>query len=212
MIRIGTREVALLGLVAVLSATLISLTLWLTRQPIAAARERAAERHLLEALPRLADRSDIALEPRPIPDQFLTGLGLSETAFAYQAIAGGRVLGIVVPTRSTRGYGGPIRLRVGFTPDGTIAGVRVVEHRETPGIGDRILNEKSDWLLTFAGRSRTDPAPSRWRLQEEGGAFDGISGATVSSRAVVEQIRAALHYFAEDSERLLAIPEPKDAP
>jgi electron transport complex protein RnfG len=200
----SARDALLLAVATALAATLFSLTLWLTREPIAAARERAAQARLLELVPDLARDSELTLERWPIPPHLHTGLGLEKPGFAYRVLEAAQVRAVIVPTVSTQGYGGPIRLLVGINRDGTITGVRVVEQRETPGIGDRILAEKSDWLQIFTGRSRDDPQASRWQVRSAGGAFDAIAGATVSSRAVIRQVRRALDYFADDRQQLLA--------
>lgn len=200
----AARDALLLALVAALAATLFSLTLWLTREPIAAARERAARARLLELVPKLAGDAQLTLERQPIPPRFLTGLGLEAPASAYRVLENAQVRAVIVPTVAAQGYGGPIELLVGIDRQGSITGVRVVEQRETPGIGDRILAEKSDWLQIFTGRSRDDPQAAQWRVRGAGGAFDAIAGATISSRAVIRQVRRALDYFADDRQRLLA--------
>ena len=202
----SVRDALVLALVVALAATLFSLTLWLTREPIANARERAAQARLLELVPDLAQEAGLSLQRWPIPPRFHTGLGLEKPGFAYRVLKDAQVRAVIVPTVSAQGYGGSIRLLVGIDQSGTITGVRVVEQRETPGIGDRILTAKSDWLQIFTGRSRGDPPPSRWQVRSAGGAFDAIAGATVSSRAVIRQVRHALDYFADDRQQLLAPP------
>ncbi len=209
----SARDVVLLALTAALAAILFSLTLWLTREPIAAARERAVQARLLELVSSLPRDSELTLERWPIPPRFHTGLGLEKPAFAYRVLENAQVRAVLVPTVSTQGYGGAIRLLVGIKRNGTITGVQIVEQRETPGIGDRILAEKSDWLQIFTGRSRDDPQASRWQVRSAGGAFDAIAGATISSRAVIRQVRHALDYFVDDRQQLLApAAQPEEAP
>jgi electron transport complex protein RnfG len=102
------------------------------------------------------------------------------------------------------GYAGPIRLLVAIAIDGTILGVAVEAHRETPGIGDRIERSKSDWLTRFTGRSLDDPPQSGWTLRAEGGAFDEITGATTTSAAVVSAVRDAMLYFQAHRDHVFA--------
>ena len=90
-----------------------------------------------------------------------------------------------------------------FDFDGTIAGVRVTEHRETPGLGDKVDLKKSDWILDFDGKSLVNPEKSGWDVKKNGGAYDQFTGATITPRAVIHQIAKTLEYFTEDSERLL---------
>ena len=101
----------------------------------------------------------------------------------------------MIPLATARdGYSGDIRLLVGVDKAGKLAGVRVLNHRETPGLGDKIELKKSDWVLSFNGRSLQDPTPENWAVTKDGGEFDTFTGATVTPRAVVESVRyAAVH-------------------
>ena len=78
--------------------------------------------------------------------------------------------------------------------DGSVAGVRVVAHRETPGLGDKVDLRKSDWILDFNERSLANPALNGWNVEKEGGVFDQFTGATVTPRAVILATRRALEY------------------
>ena len=85
---------------------------------------------------------------------------------------------------------------------GRVAGVRIVRHNETPGLGDKIESGKSDWVGQFAGRALGDPELTAWGIQADGGAFDQLTGATVTPRTVVEAIRDTLVYFNAEKESL----------
>ncbi|MEX0900402.1 MAG: electron transport complex subunit RsxG [Gammaproteobacteria bacterium] len=102
------------------------------------------------------------------------------------------------------GYAGPIRILVAVNVDGTVSGVRVIAHRETPGLGDPIDASRSDWIHTFAGRSLGDPPRARWTVRKDGGAFDQFTGATITPRTVVHAVRRALEFFEENQEALFA--------
>ena len=104
------------------------------------------------------------------------------------------------------GYAGPIRLLVGVTTERTITGVRVLEHRETPGLGDRVETGKSDWVLQFDSRSLGDPAVEDWKIREDGGHFDQLSGASVTPRAIVKAVRETLAWFDANADQLFAEP------
>ena len=121
---------------------------------------------------------------------------------AYRARSGGRPVAVILRFDATNGYNGPIRLLVGIDRSGRLAGVRVVSHRETPGLGDAIEAAKSDWILGFAGKSLADPAPPGWAVRRDGGTFDQFTGATITPRAVVEGVRRALDFF-EDNRAFL---------
>lgn len=100
------------------------------------------------------------------------------------------------------GYSGDIRLLLAIKPDGEVIGVRVLEHRETPGLGDAIEHDKSDWMKQFVGTSINTPAPTGWQADRLGGEFDTISSATITSSAVIEAIASALHAYDRESKTL----------
>ncbi len=209
------RNAVVLVVVGLAAAILLSVVHWLTRAPIAQARERAAEAELFAVVPAFAKATDVSLDFLPVPPQFRTGLGIEAGARIYRIKRGGEILAVIVPALSPSGYGGPIRLIAGIDRDGIVTGVKVLEHHETPGLGDRIATGRGDWIRRFTGRSLTDPPPERWQVKRDGGAFDQITGATISSRAVVRQVGRALDYFNDDRARLLdagAIAAPESAP
>lgn len=175
----------------------------LTREPAVHAQQRAADFTLEELLPGFAEGSPLALDSVAMPQQYWLGLGLTAPTQVQRVRRGSDILAVLVPTISTQGYGGPIQLLVGIDRHGVITGVRVVAEQETPGLGDRIRADRSDWLRSFAGTSRDRPPAAGWQVRKEGGAFDAIAGATISSRAVIRQVRRALDYFHEDRQHLL---------
>jgi electron transport complex protein RnfG len=93
---------------------------------------------------------------------------------------------------------------VGINFDGTVAGVRVVDHKETPGLGDKVELRKSDWILSFNGKSLNNPEISKWNVKKDRGDFDQFTGATITPKAVIQQIAKTLEYFEKDRERLLS--------
>jgi len=103
---------------------------------------------------------------------------------------------------SADGYSGPIRLLIGLRPDGTLTAVRVLEHRETPGLGDGIEASRSDWIRRFAGLSLGNPPAEEWALHRSGGRFEQFTGATITPRAVVRAVKSTLIYFAAHREDL----------
>ena len=90
-----------------------------------------------------------------------------------------------------------------------VAGVRVVNHKETPGLGDKVDLKKSDWILSFNGKSLVNPEADGWDVKKNGGEFDQFTGATITPRAVIYQIAQVLEYFSQDSERILAQAAPQ---
>ncbi|MCC6297295.1 MAG: RnfABCDGE type electron transport complex subunit G, partial [Pseudomonadales bacterium] len=199
----GVRQALLLAAVAVTAVLALTVMDRLTREPIAHSLELAADAALRDLVPTLATDPNLVVDAVAIPPQHWLGLGLSAPERARRLWRGGRVLAVLVPTVAAHGYGGPIRLLVGIDRDGVVTGVQVVAERETPGVGDRIRANRSDWIRAFAGASRERPPAADWRVRKEGGAFDAIAGATISSRAVIGQVRRALDYFHDDREQLL---------
>jgi electron transport complex protein RnfG len=104
------------------------------------------------------------------------------------------------------GYGGDIHLLVAVKADGALAGVRVLAHKETPGLGDWIEVTKSRWIFGFEGLSLNQPAERLWKVKRDGGAFDQFTGATVTPRAVVKAIKNTLLYFNTHSATLFSLP------
>ncbi len=104
------------------------------------------------------------------------------------------------------GYGGDIHLLVGIDVNGTVTGVRVTSHRETPGLGDYIDRNKSPWIEQFVGKSLTTPAAKHWKVVKDGGRFDARAGATITPRAVVKAVKSALDYFARHRAAIIAPP------
>lgn len=123
-----------------------------------------------------------------------------QPVLVYRATRRGALSRAVFQSASSEGYSGPIDLFVAFDADGTLRSTRVVHHRETPGLGDVIESEKSSWITQFFGA----PASSIWRLSEDGGSFDAVTGATVSSRAVVDALEKANELFTLNQAAILS--------
>jgi electron transport complex protein RnfG len=128
------------------------------------------------------------------------------TTRVYRARRDGEPFAAVMSPVITQGYSGPIQLIVAVRADGSLAGARVLSHRETPGLGDKIEVERSPWMLGFAGRSLGDPPPSGWKVKRDGGVFDQFTGATITPRAVVSGVKSALEYYAGHRDALFMNP------
>jgi electron transport complex protein RnfG len=96
---------------------------------------------------------------------------------------------------------------VGIYHSGKLAGVRVIDHKETPGLGDKIDVKKDDWILQFEGLSLGNPPASKWKVKKDGGEFDQFTGATITPRAVVAAVRQSLEYFRKHRDELFAVTE-----
>ncbi len=103
----------------------------------------------------------------------------------------------VLEATTNRGYNGTIRILVGIDVLGTVTGVRILEHRETPGLGDSIASSHSDWVYSFNGKSLNNPLIDQWSVKKDGGQFDQLTGATISPRAVVSAVKQSLLFYNE---------------
>ena len=198
------RSGATLAIVAAVCTALVAVTYSATRERIAANEQAWLEQSLAPALSGLFFDSAVTESPLTIPAPHdLPGSGDAVIYRVYSADEPAAAL-FVVSARD--GYSGAIGLLVGVDTDGVITGVHVLDHRETPGLGDRIERTKSDWLDRFDGRSLGDPATDEWKINPDGGDFDQLTGASVTSRAVVNAVRQTLEYFAANEDSIFAAP------
>ncbi|MCT4348700.1 electron transport complex subunit RsxG [Vibrio splendidus] len=133
-------------------------------------------------------------------------LGTEQAMPAYIATLNGEPSAIAIEAIAPDGYNGAIKVIVGMKIDGTILGTRVLSHRETPGLGDKIDLRVSDWILSFAGKQVTESNLDRWKVRKDGGDFDQFTGATITPRAVVKSVKQAVLYVNQNNQALLAQP------
>ena len=193
----------LLG-IALLIGTLVTTLEILTRERIVASQTSAALDYLRQVLGPDDQGAAITFENWPIPNRQLGLLGLSEGDEMHIALRAGQPIAAIVPSISNSGYGGAIQLLVGIDFTGRIIAVRVISHRETVGLGDKIEIAKSDWIEVFSKRSLSDPAAKYWAVKADGGIYDQFTGATITPRAVVNQVAATLQFFADERAALAA--------
>jgi len=198
-----TRNGVLLGLFAVITTLLIAGTYLQTRDRIAEEQRRAEEKALLEIVPRARHDNSMLDDTLLLPAD-AAGLGLQEDKRVYIARQGREAVAVILPVTAPDGYSGGIDLIVGINADGTVAGVRTLAHKETPGLGDAVEIKKSDWILDFNGRSLSNPAPAGWAVKKDRGVFDQFTGATITPRAVVAATRRALEYARTHQKTLFA--------
>jgi electron transport complex protein RnfG len=192
----------LLVMFAVMGTGLVATTYQVTKDRIAANQHEALLVKVRALIP--ADRYDNDLLKDEMDLVAPEALGTNEPVSVYRARKGGEPVAAVLTPVAPDGYGGPIKLIVAVYYDGTLAGVRVLAHTETPGLGDYIDEARSRWILAFAGRSLANPTPDKWKVKRDGGAFDQQTGATITPRAVVKAVRKTLEYFSANRDKLFA--------
>jgi len=198
----------ILGLFAVIGTTLVSYTYDATREKIKANQRMALLRKLHNVIKPDEHDNDIFTDVTMVKNSTL--LGSRDPVPVYRARKQGKPVAAVIAAVAPGGYNGNIFLLVGIYHDGSLAGVRVVRHIETPGLGDLIDEQKSDWILGFKGKSLQKPQKSGWKVKRDGGEFDQFTGATITPRAVVKAVYNSLVYFRQNRDLLFSpMPEQK---
>lgn len=185
-VKITSRYGILLGFVALLCTAISAGIFFLTKDKINAVIAAQQRELLLQVIPQDYFNNNL-LESAVIP-QDKNLLGIQKIYFAKKD---GNVSAYAYETTAPDGYSGDIRLLVGLDPKGEVLGVRVIEHHETPGLGDKIERRISNWILGFTNQQINEHNLSEWAVKKDGGKFDQFSGATITPRAVINQTKAS---------------------
>jgi electron transport complex protein RnfG len=199
--RIWSSALILAALAAICTA-LVAIT-YRTAAPRIAANEQAyLEQSLAPVLAGLSYDGKLSESTLVIPvPHTLPGDG---PVSVYRVFANEEPVAALFVVSARDGFTGPIKLLVGVAASGALTGVRVLEHKETPGLGDLIESSRSDWILQFSGRSLGNPEVSRWAIRRDGGDFDQLTGASITPRAIVKAIRETLLYFETHRDEVFA--------
>ena len=179
-------------LLAFISTGVLMMAGGLSRDAIEANR-RAAQLRLITEVMYLSYDNDLLSDHLQISDRdyFAAGIPIE----VYRARKDGQPLGLVFMPVMASGYNGLIELAVGVTYNGELTGVRVHQHRETPGLGDQIHQSRGSWIFGFDHRSLANTPAAAWGVASDGGEFDQISGATISPRGVIKAVKSTLDYY-----------------
>lgn len=192
-----------LGLFAIATVGLVAITQYGTAQRIATAEREAKNRALGELLPVGSYDNHLQDSMRLIEDPLL---GNKAASPSYLASLNGKSVAVILQATAPDGYSGSIELLVAIQADGSLAGVRVIRHKETPGLGDKIELIKSNWVQSFTGKSLNNPDQAGWAVKKDNGQFDQFAGATITPRAVVKAVHNSLRYFdAHQAELLMPV-------
>jgi len=182
---------------------LVFVTALITRQAI----EHSRQQSLLERLNVIL--ADLEYDNELHSDQILMThslLGSEDAQSIWRARYRNRPVAAIISSVAPDGYGGPIKLLVGVRWNGELSAVRVVEHAETPGLGDDIEITRSDWINGFSEKSLNNPETLFWRVKKDGGVFDQFTGATITPRTIVSAIHSTLTFFEANREAIFAKP------
>ncbi len=133
-------------------------------------------------------------------------LGSDKVQTAYIARKAGEVVAVAMTSTAPQGYNGNIDFIMAINNDGTVSGVRVLKHQETPGLGDKVEIRKSDWITSFTGKKVRSADDNRWAVTKDNGMFDQFTGATITPRAVVKGVKSTHDYFSRNRDSLLTRP------
>ena len=161
-----SRSALFLGIFAALAAALIAWTWNTTKADIERSVRAAEARQLLEIFPANTHNNSL-IDDRFTLEADTPLLELRRDRSGYTVRHNNGVVGVILPATARDGYSGDIELLVGINSDGTVAGARVVSHKETPGLGDGIDIRKSPWILSFTGRSLVSPLQSDWGVKKD---------------------------------------------
>lgn len=196
----------LLALFAIIATFLVLAVENLTADKIAAQQRQQTLSSLNELIPAQMHDNDLYLSCRNIQNDALAG---SNTTALYRAYKDGKPSAMAAEIIAPNGYSGAIKLLLAVDDQGTVLGTRVLKHQETPGLGDKIEKQKSDWVLSFAGKTVRGEDDDRWAVQRDGGMFDQFTGATITPRAVVQAVKRATLYLKHNESELFSAELPQ---
>ena len=205
--KMAVRTAVILFLFVVTFTGLLSGAYLWTLPTIEAAASEEKMKLINEVLP--AENYDNDLLKDALQIAATPALGQDGASTAYVARKGGRTSAVVLEAIAPDGYAGKIRLLIALDADGALLGVRVTQHKETPGLGDYIepkkdKNKERPWITQFNDLKPAATEDREWKVKKDGGRFDSVAGATVTPRAVIKAVRKAAVYVAENRETLFA--------
>ena len=189
---------------ALLGTAILAFIYAQTHQRIEQSVEAEKLKLISQIVPQALFDNDIIKDTREITPDAL--LGLDDNSTIYRARLQSKPSVVVIEATAPDGYSGKIALLIAIRDNGELAGVRVVSHKETPGLGDYIDIARSKWIMQFDGKSLAQYNDLDWQVKKDGGKFDYMAGATITPRAVVKAVHKAQQYFAQHHDALFTQP------
>ncbi|WP_457666349.1 electron transport complex subunit RsxG [Thiolapillus sp.] len=193
---------AILGIFGILGAALVAFTWNATAERIALNQQQAFLRNVYKLIKRDQIDNDLLKDVITIHSSSLS----KSPVQVYRARKQGKPVAVIFSPVEGPGYASPIKMMVAVRADGVLGGVRILSHMETPGLGDKIDESRSDWILGFEGKSLQNPPPEKWKVKKDGGIFDQFTGATITPRNIVATVKKTLEYFEKEKENLFKKP------
>lgn len=187
---------------SLVGTALLAFTHESTKGPIAASEIAKKMKEFDEVLPSSEHNNSLTNDTVKIPQG--GELGNREDTLAYIAKLDGKPQAVILETTAHDGYSGDIKLLLAVRVNGTVAGVRVITHKETPGLGDYIDIAHGNWIKSFDGLSITTRPDMQWKVKKDGGQFDYMAGATITPRAVVKAVHQAVTFVGQHQSMLFA--------
>lgn len=191
-----------------LGTGLVITTFELTKEQIEASEKSILLRNLNTILQPGSYNNDLLKTPLTVSPS--SQLGSKNPVTVYQAKMDNKPVAVAFAISALDGYNGEIKMLIAIKASGAVAGVRVISHKETPGLGDKIEVAKTDWINEFNNKTLTNPAEKLWKVKKDGGVFDQFTGATITPRAIVKAVHRALDYYQINRDRLFLSQEKYD--
>jgi len=197
------RAAAFLGLFAVVCTAVVVMTFENTHEKIKQSEKQFILKKLHTLIKPQEHDNDLFADTIKINDtQFLHSTDMTTV---YRARYQGQPIAVLFTTNAPDGYSGTIKILVGIYHNGTLAGIRIISHKETPGLGDAIDEKKSPWVYSFNQKSLANTPQKNWQVKKDGGQFDQFTGATITPRAIINAVHNALRYFNANKNLLFSI-------
>lgn len=198
------RHGTILALFAAGTTALSAAVYTLTKDIIAEQAALIQKKLLDQVVPAELYDNDLAKECYLVTNEQI--LGNKQPHRLYIARKDGEPVAAALESTAPDGYSGAIHLLVGADFKGTVLGVRVTEHHETPGLGDKIETRISDWITHFSGQKMTSDNDPKWAVKKDGGIFDQFTGATITPRAVVNATKRTAVFIQQIPQELSNYP------
>jgi electron transport complex protein RnfG len=203
LFRNALRTAAIMLAFAFIGTLLLASVFDVTRAPIEASEKAARLGLFKEILPAQNYDNDLLASQVTIAPNALLGNRLP--SIANVAKLQQQTVGVILEAIAHDGYSGDIKLLIAIRADGSISGVRVLAHKETPGLGDYIDIAHGNWIKLFDNESLEKTAAEKWQVKKDGGQYDYMVGATITPRAVVKAVKQALQFYQQNKQTLFAV-------